>query len=649
MSFSRADLEAPNVIEYPDARDPLLVGTAKPKLSYYQLTLLSTRYNYSLNFSIATLLALLKLAQAAGQVLFGMQKTLEQYHIDQNDPAIEMLLVTVIFNNVLINAATRVNPIYNYFLPPKIYKLKNKSELSSRITDGHIFFDDEPDYFYKAKGAYYPLVKIIQTSSADEQDDMFGTFRDSISTYENRIYSQSLDPRGSELFDKFKRHKIEQTSYDTGVVDIFYRVSLIDVFASTIFSAMSAFLSAYTLMMFFFPGLQMTWLSLCACTVMMGSIVSYLNFNLSKMREGVKAFADSFQEYWNDELIIPVRAMSITLPAVFFGVLSGLGMSYLTTTHSIEVMPFVKDLPPEVKLVLVILGLITGLANQVFGFSYSTFKLFKGYFPEEIKQLDIIEIDEQPNPNNLRVIVTEMVAGDKNYSKVSSGILFNSATSTYYYFNLEAKRDQDAVVLLGGVSTHEQAKVYQPKVPEQFPLYAVVLMGVDAFANSLGGFIGSGLLLTDVMGPQVPPAIGQAIFCSAFMLLIGLEYLVHREKNGNTLYANQRIASAVLTITLLIATALLFNDTNPLASNPDIIINLIWVVSAINLIDNFFLSFGFGITGSEKAIRWVEEKTHYYTENYAGIFCCENVSGITNSTTVEQLDAVTNPLLLHAS
>lgn len=137
----------------------------------------------------------------------------------------------------------------------------------------------------------------------------------------------------------------------------------------------------------------------------------------------------------------------------------------------------------------------------------------------------------------------------------------------------------------------------------------MIMMGLDAFSNSLGGYIGCILLMNEAIGEQVNPVVGQCVLGGSFLALAVMEYFLHGESaNEKNKCGYQRKAAGVFAILIVGAVVALFRDTNPYANNPLIIEKTIFALSIITLVNNFCLNFSFGMTGAEKAIIYVSAK-----------------------------------------
>lgn len=151
-------------------------------------------------------------------------------------------------------------------------------------------------------------------------------------------------------------------------------------YLSSPFSALNAYLSAITLIDTLCPSMEDAHRIGLANFVTASSMMSYYSFNLKKMRRNtLKCCVVIQQRLHGEPFNIQYRTIAATLLSTVFGVIAGIGTSYLGTTKSLERFPLTQDLTPDTQTTIVITSVIASLFSSTFIYGVSSYDQIKAW------------------------------------------------------------------------------------------------------------------------------------------------------------------------------------------------------------------------------------------------------------------------------
>lgn len=452
-------------------------------------------YDYHVRYAVSCGFGVGKVAQAAGQVLFGLIKMLDNYGI--HDPRL-CLTIEISFTaiNAIINASTRVSPIFATNLPANAYfaedlkvqdhkyqllamtpsvsgsvgklakdpdapkdtpfqvyigfeatrlnyratgmeavsyltyddigvpvgtsfntlqdfesyrfaflkkiyfkghipKLSFSSEPLNAYT-GDLYLDDPNTYIFDDKTATLYQIIAVGKAYGVVPCDFNHKGAEKFTTLLQELVAQHGDLENPQKITPLSNYgapdtqflrsfatvlaNIESEKHFSLSTQIFYFIGNKACQLSSVFSAMTAYLSGVTLIQYLLPNLTDAELEVAGSLVALCAFVAYLNFNLPKMYGGVKAFSQGLEQFrWG----CPSTAVTATLCGTSLGVAAGAGMAFFATKHSVEIFPLTRALPDNVKFAIVMTNVVNSIFPSTFGFSFSCYSLMTKLFPPE--------------------------------------------------------------------------------------------------------------------------------------------------------------------------------------------------------------------------------------------------------------------------
>ncbi len=359
--------------------------------------------SYLLRVLLASFFSGGKIIQSAGLNVIGVNSLLVRFTHFNATASIPIMLFFMMID-VLATGATRAPKIYHYFLPQKkaltaLYAsaldfsetddLADSADIDLRgcfvfsLRDQKLYRIDRNNRSQRATSLSRHDQQLLEELHLAISNHLVGNQEEDILSAGN-AHSLLVDALSVELLALFIAKRNAAASLPYGVIArsvyyVFYTLCCLSV----PFSLLNGYVSGYSLTDTADSTLVESVKITLGVLVAISAIVSYLNFNLAKMHEGVKAFCQSL----DDGLVkgnfgIPKKAMLITLMSTVLGILSGIGWSYLITAKSLDSFPPAHYLTPAWKTVFIVSNAFISIFPSVFASAFSSYELIKQYFPE---------------------------------------------------------------------------------------------------------------------------------------------------------------------------------------------------------------------------------------------------------------------------
>lgn len=294
----------------------------------------------ALRIAVATFFSVGKILSSAGSTLFGLKETLNAYGADDKVSLGVSSSLTVL--NIVLTTGNRAPPIYRRLLKrrraaPPTYQALDEPLSDSAIDPTLMRNDLLPVVQATPVTAYLPLSQAPPTTS---------------------LSVAVLSQAGKVAF--------------YGLTSFCY--------LSLPFSALNAYLSAITLINEVYPDLPVNDRLAFASFVTASSMMSYCTFNLAKMQRHVLRFCAAFDyRMQHGTFGIHKYTWIATLLTTVFGIIAGMGTSFLGTQKSLDLFPLTQDLSAETKNFFIGSSVMASLFSSVFVFAFSCYDQVKAY------------------------------------------------------------------------------------------------------------------------------------------------------------------------------------------------------------------------------------------------------------------------------
>ncbi len=301
----------------------------------------STTYqSYTLRLLLATLMSGGKLMQAAALNAIGLNAFLAKFSTLTPEEATPIVMF-FIFINMLVTGATRISELYNYFLPaqiklPPIYLTAELISESSNFPEGYLLcLEDE--ILYKKDNAAAES-KIVVLGAEDQQ--LLQLLIQAIHEKDplsNSDFMADGDPY--RLIDKiltaehlvlFKHLNVARPLliHRTLTASRLYAILYVICCCSVPIASINSYLLGNYFVAQFTRSIEKNVQLSIGLFVLLCSTVSYLNFNLPKMKKGIQNLCLSIDEgLLTGNYGIPKKAMELTIALTFFGIIANVGLA----------------------------------------------------------------------------------------------------------------------------------------------------------------------------------------------------------------------------------------------------------------------------------------------------------------------------------
>lgn len=306
-------------------------------------------YDGSLRYVPAALFSLGKIAQAAGQDIFGINKILEDF--GSSNPYVNGgLLAFLVGINLFINISTRANKIFEYCLLAKVYWVENLSAVGADVDISKSYVIDagtqqlykvdlEPSKRNLVSLSAVGTTKLKALCSRIQKELLVAAMTDSEPFLVSNAFNADYH---SQLSDMLRHHSFpEDWQWPAKrAFDFLYTFCAI----STFFAGMAAYLSGVTLAQQLDHKMANGYLIAMGGYVACCAVLAYVSFNLDAMRRSVTRFCTSLNNgLYKGSYGIPVRVMQLTVAMTTLGIFASAGMAYFAAKNSVAIAPWIKN------------------------------------------------------------------------------------------------------------------------------------------------------------------------------------------------------------------------------------------------------------------------------------------------------------------
>lgn len=148
-------------------------------------------------------------------------------------------------------------------------------------------------------------------------------------------------------------------------------------YLSTPFSALNSYLSGITLINTMTDLDEDSRMAL-ASFITVCSMMSYYSFNLHKMHKNIARCCHALTERLHGQPFgLSVKTTIVTLINSVFGVIAGIGTSYISTSKSLELFPLTQDIDDQTKTTTILVSVIASIFSSTFIFGISAYDQVK--------------------------------------------------------------------------------------------------------------------------------------------------------------------------------------------------------------------------------------------------------------------------------
>lgn len=349
---------------------------------------------------LATIFSVGKISQTAGLNVIGITAIFTKFPTNIDYLPIVVTIICVIAD-ILTTSATRVPKIYEFFLNSKFHfadvYLVNEYPLPQAVnlSNGYILCSENIT-LHKITTSTVEAEEIplniankhkLDTLLRDlSQQLLLGTDTNSFPDEQPyRFISDRLSDQQVEWL-----HEVTQPayipSYDTTTATVVHHFCYTMSQLSVPISFIQAYLSGINFVEFIFQTeLDITAQYGIGVSIGLSATLSYVLFNLPKMRDGVTAFAKGLDNILTQRksIGIPNKTIVITLLTVTAGIIAYFGLSYLLMKQIVFcTFPITQIWPSKFKESIVMCCAIISLFAGTFSLAYSSYELIKKSFQD---------------------------------------------------------------------------------------------------------------------------------------------------------------------------------------------------------------------------------------------------------------------------